>query len=92
MSRSFLPAIRLRSMCSSETFLVSGISFLTMLNTLGNANTFWVYALLNLFFILLTVMLIPEAIRLRSMCSSETFLVSGISITVSRMKNRFSSA
>ena len=30
------------------------------MNTLGNANTFWVYALLNLFFILLTVMLIPE--------------------------------
>lgn len=40
--------------------MIVGATFLTMLNTLGNANTFWVYALLNLFFILLTVMLIPE--------------------------------
>jgi len=40
--------------------MIVGATFLTMLNTLGNANTFWVYGLLNLFFILLTVMLIPE--------------------------------
>jgi SP family galactose:H+ symporter-like MFS transporter len=31
-----------------------------MLNTLGNAPTFWVYAGLNVFFILLTLALIPE--------------------------------
>lgn len=34
--------------------------FLTMLNTLGNANTFWVYAALNVLFILLTLWLVPE--------------------------------
>ncbi len=31
-----------------------------MLNTLGNANTFWVYAALNVLFILLTLWLVPE--------------------------------
>ena len=31
-----------------------------MLNTLGNANTFWVYGGLNVLFILLTLWLIPE--------------------------------
>lgn len=40
--------------------MVVGATFLTMLNTLGNANTFWVYAALNLFFIVLTFWLIPE--------------------------------
>ncbi len=40
--------------------MIVGATFLTMLNTLGNANTFWVYAGLNILFIILTVMLIPE--------------------------------
>ncbi len=40
--------------------MIVGATFLTMLNTLGNANTFWVYAGLNLFFILLTLWLVPE--------------------------------
>jgi SP family galactose:H+ symporter-like MFS transporter len=40
--------------------MIVGATFLTMLNTLGNAPTFWVYGLLNVFFIVLTVMLIPE--------------------------------
>lgn len=40
--------------------MIVGATFLTMLNTLGNANTFWVYAGLNVVFILLTIMLIPE--------------------------------
>ena len=40
--------------------MIVGATFLTMLNTLGNAPTFWVYAGLNVFFILLTVALIPE--------------------------------
>lgn len=35
-------------------------TFLTMLETLGNANTFWVYGALNIIFIILTIMLIPE--------------------------------
>jgi len=40
--------------------MIVGATFLTMLNTLGNAPTFWVYAGLNLFFIVLTLVLIPE--------------------------------
>lgn len=40
--------------------MIVGATFLTMLNTLGNANTFWVYAGLNVVFIVLTIMLIPE--------------------------------
>lgn len=40
--------------------MIVGATFLTMLNTLGNAPTFWVYAGLNVFFILLTLALIPE--------------------------------
>ncbi len=38
---------------------------LTMLNTLGNANTFWVYAALNVLFILLTLWLVPETKHVR---------------------------
>ncbi|GLR08265.1 MFS transporter [Mixta theicola] len=40
--------------------MIVGATFLTMLNSLGNANTFWVYAGLNILFIIFTVMLIPE--------------------------------
>ena len=40
--------------------MIVGATFLTMLNTLGNANTFWVYAALNVLFILLTLWLVPE--------------------------------
>ncbi|TNV20939.1 sugar porter family MFS transporter [Buttiauxella sp. B2] len=50
--------------CSTATNwianMIVGATFLTMLNTLGNANTFWVYAALNLFFIVLTLWLVPE--------------------------------
>ena len=50
--------------CSTATNwianMIVGATFLTMLNTLGNAPTFWVYAGLNVFFILLTLALIPE--------------------------------
>ncbi|MET3653598.1 sugar porter family MFS transporter [Dyella japonica] len=37
-----------------------GISFLSLLNGIGNANTFWLYAALNAVFILLTFWLVPE--------------------------------
>lgn len=50
--------------CSTTTNwianMIVGATFLTMLNSLGHANTFWVYGALNLFFILLTLWLIPE--------------------------------
>ncbi|SNC58625.1 sugar porter family MFS transporter [Sodalis endosymbiont of Henestaris halophilus] len=40
--------------------MIVGATFLTMLETLGNANTFWVYSALNVIFIILTISLIPE--------------------------------
>ena len=39
---------------------IVGLTFLTMLNSLGNAETFWVYAALNALFIVVTLMLVPE--------------------------------
>ena len=50
--------------CSTATNwianMIVGATFLTMLQNLGNANTFWVYAGLNVLFILLTLWLVPE--------------------------------
>lgn len=50
--------------CSTATNwvanMVVGATFLTMLNSPGNANTFWIYAVLNFIFILLTLWFIPE--------------------------------
>lgn len=40
--------------------MVVGATFLTLLNGIGNAHTFWLYAALNLMFIGLTFWLIPE--------------------------------
>ncbi|CUX96491.1 sugar porter family MFS transporter [Candidatus Doolittlea endobia] len=40
--------------------MIVGATFLTMLETLGNASTFWIYGALNVLFIVLTIMLIPE--------------------------------
>ncbi|VFS62813.1 Galactose transporter [Kluyvera cryocrescens] len=40
--------------------MIVGATFLTMLNSLGSANTFWVYGGLNVLFIFLTLWLIPE--------------------------------
>ncbi|RKP53407.1 sugar porter family MFS transporter [Pararobbsia silviterrae] len=39
---------------------VVGATFLTLLNTLGHAPTFWLYAALNALFILFTVFYVPE--------------------------------
>ncbi|RKR06789.1 SP family galactose:H+ symporter-like MFS transporter [Kushneria sinocarnis] len=50
--------------CSTVTNWVAnmiiGATFLTLLNTLGNAHTFWLYAGLNFVFIILTLALLPE--------------------------------
>ncbi|MGL5388459.1 MAG: sugar porter family MFS transporter [Enterobacterales bacterium] len=40
--------------------MIVGATFLTMLNSLGSAHTFWIYAGLNLIFIFITIALIPE--------------------------------
>jgi len=39
---------------------VVGVTFLTLLNTIGNAETFWLYAAFNALFILVTLWLVPE--------------------------------
>lgn len=40
--------------------MIVGATFLTLLSSLGNAGTFWLYAALNLVFIVITLWLIPE--------------------------------
>ena len=40
--------------------MIVGATFLTLLNGIGNAATFWLYAALNLVFLLITFALIPE--------------------------------
>lgn len=40
--------------------MIVGATFLTMLQHFGNANTFWIYGALNVVFIVLTFILIPE--------------------------------
>jgi SP family galactose:H+ symporter-like MFS transporter len=51
---------------SASTFMnwaanfVVGLTFLSLLNGLGTAETFWLYALLNALFILITLWLVPE--------------------------------
>lgn len=40
--------------------MIVGVTFLIMFNTLGNVNIFWVYAVLNVLFILLILWLVSE--------------------------------
>jgi SP family galactose:H+ symporter-like MFS transporter len=40
--------------------MIVGATFLTLLNGIGNAATFWLYATLNLVFLAITFVLIPE--------------------------------
>jgi SP family galactose:H+ symporter-like MFS transporter len=50
--------------CSTVTNWVAnmivGATFLTLLNTVGHAGTFWMYAGLNLVFLVITFALVPE--------------------------------
>lgn len=50
--------------CSTATCWISstilGATFLTLVNTLGAAGTFWLYAVLNMIFIVVTINFIPE--------------------------------
>ena len=50
--------------CSTTTNwivnMIIGATFLTLINTFGIAATFWIYTGLNVLFIVLTIMLIPE--------------------------------
>lgn len=40
--------------------MIVGATFLTLLDHFGNANTFWLYGILNVVFIVITLILIPE--------------------------------
>lgn len=40
--------------------MVLGATFLSLLNGIGTGNTFWLYAALNIFFIFVTIMFVPE--------------------------------
>jgi len=40
--------------------MIVGVTFLSLLNGIGNAATFWLYAGLNLVFLVITFLLIPE--------------------------------
>ena len=40
--------------------MIVGATFLTLLNRFGHAGTFWLYAGLNLVFVVITLMLVPE--------------------------------
>jgi len=40
--------------------MIVGATFLTLLNGIGNAATFWLYGALNVVFLVLTVLLVPE--------------------------------
>ncbi|MFT8479746.1 sugar porter family MFS transporter [Gluconobacter oxydans] len=42
------------------TNMIVGLTFLSLLTTLGSAQTFWLYALLNLIFIFVTMKFVPE--------------------------------
>ncbi|HEU0278195.1 MAG TPA: sugar porter family MFS transporter [Rhodanobacteraceae bacterium] len=49
--------------CTVANWVFTGIvgaTFLTLLNTLGSAHTFWLYAALNALFLLFTFALVPE--------------------------------
>ena len=50
--------------CSTATNWVSnmiiGATFLTLLNTIGSAMTFWLYTIMNIIFIFFTIYLLPE--------------------------------
>ncbi|HEX7340447.1 MAG TPA: sugar porter family MFS transporter [Rhodanobacteraceae bacterium] len=50
--------------CSTVTNWVAnmivGATFLTLLNTVGHAGTFWLYAALNVIFLIVTFALVPE--------------------------------
>ena len=50
--------------CSTTTNwivnMIIGATFLTLINTFGIAATFWIYTCLNVLFVVLTILLIPE--------------------------------
>lgn len=54
-------------------------TFLTLLNKFGDSNTFWIYAVMNFIFIIITFMFVPETKRV-SLEHIEKNLMSGCSL------------
>lgn len=67
---------------SASTFVnwvantVAGATFLTLLNTIGHAPTFWLYGAMNAFFIIVTLRFVPET-RSTSLEQIERNLMAG---------------
>ena len=40
--------------------MIIGVTFLTLINHFGIAATFWIYTTLNILFVVLTILFIPE--------------------------------
>lgn len=57
-SREF--GIACSTMTNWITCAIVGATFLTLVDTLGSSMTFWLYAALNGFFIVLTISFVPE--------------------------------
>ena len=57
-SREF--GIACSTMTNWITCAIVGATFLSLVDTLGSAHTFWLYAFLNGFFIVLTMAFVPE--------------------------------
>ena len=59
--------------------MIIGATFLTLIDTVGNAGTFWLYAGLNLFCIVLTLWLVPETKNI-SLERIEKNLMNGVAL------------
>ncbi|MNN28144.1 Galactose-proton symporter [compost metagenome] len=59
--------------------MIIGATFLTLIDTVGSAGTFWLYAGLNLFCILLTLWLVPETKNI-SLEHIEKNLMNGVAL------------
>ena len=59
--------------------MIIGATFLTLIDTVGNAGTFWLYAGLNLFCIALTLWLVPETKNI-SLERIEKNLMNGVAL------------
>ena len=57
-SREF--GVACSTMTNWITCAIVGATFLSLIDTLGSANTFWLYAILNAVFIFLTIGFVPE--------------------------------
>ncbi|WP_040508790.1 sugar porter family MFS transporter [Gluconobacter morbifer] len=61
------------------TNLLVGVSFLTLMEILGTAGTFWLFAGLNALFLVLTILFVPET-RGMSLALIEQRLMSGVKL------------